>query len=135
VASAAVRARVLVVDDEPMVCDSLARLLRGEDVTTCASGRRAVELFCGEPAFEVMFCDLTMPGFSGLEVLEQVLQKRRERAARIVFMTGGAFTPEVQQSLAQQGCRWIEKPFDRSDVLRIVREHARAQATAPSPAR
>jgi PAS domain S-box-containing protein len=105
------RVRVLVVDDELPVASMLSKLLADEHevrITTC--GREALELLQTDP-FDVVLCDLLMPGMSGMD-LEN----------RIVFMTGGAFTPRAGEFLATVGNPRIEKPFDLNEVRRLVRK-------------
>ena len=113
--------RVLVVDDEEMVALSLRRLLKPHHVTTCLEGREAVERFCGDD-YDLMFCDLMMPGFGGIEVYEAVRARRPGLESRIVFMSGGVFSPHAQAFLDRTYCPTVEKPFDRPTLLEVVRE-------------
>ncbi len=108
-------ARVLVVDDEQLVAATLRRLLQGQRVTLTQSGAEAIELFC-QGAFDVMFCDLAMPGISGPDVWFAVRERARGLEERIVFMTGGAFTTRDQAFLANHPCTWVDKPFDVQEI-------------------
>src|SRR3954462_11786793 len=77
-APAPFRPRVLVVDDEPNMCRSLAILVADEgrrEVETARSGEEALAKL-GTPT-DVLLCDLSMPGIDGIEVL------RRVRAAKL----------------------------------------------------
>jgi CheY-like chemotaxis protein len=108
-------ARILVVDDEQLVATALRRLLRGQQVTVTQSGAEAVELFC-QGEFDLMFCDLMMPGISGLDVWLTVRERSPGLEKRIVFMSGGTFTARAETFLTDHPCTCVEKPFDVSEV-------------------
>jgi two-component sensor histidine kinase len=91
IATASVRANVLVVDDEPLVGRSIRRALREHQVEVFSSGEEAIERLCSDEPFDVVFCDLMMPEVSGMEVYGRVSARRPEIASRFVFMTGGRF--------------------------------------------
>jgi two-component system cell cycle sensor histidine kinase/response regulator CckA len=81
--------RVLVVDDEDALCVSLTALLTrlGYEVVSRGQPQAALELFAERPeAFALVLTDLTMPGMTGLELAQQMLQLRPN--ARIVLMSG-----------------------------------------------
>jgi len=115
-----VTARVLVVDDEELVATALRRLLRGQQVTVSLSGADATELFC-RGDFDLMFCDLMMPGASGLDVWHAVRERSPGLEERIVFMSGGTFTARVESFLADHRCTCIDKPFDVQEIWSQVR--------------
>ncbi|MEZ5288637.1 MAG: ATP-binding protein [Vicinamibacterales bacterium] len=105
------RTRILIVDDEAFVVRTMTRMLRAHEVTAAADGRDAVERIRAGECFDVMFCDLMMPGMSGMEVYDAVLAAAPEQARRIVFMTGGTFTESVTTFLGRVPNVRIEKPF------------------------
>ncbi len=118
------QARVVVVDDEPLVGRSIRRALRDHDVEVFLSGKDAIERLCtGEP-FDVVFCDLLMPEMSGMEVFAKVAAQRPELASRFVFMTGGAFTPEARDFVKDTSLVCLEKPFELHQIRDLVRERA-----------
>jgi PAS domain S-box-containing protein len=123
------RGRVLVVDDEEMVGTVLARALRGEhDVVVETSGRKAIARIASGERFDVVLCDLMMPEMSGMEVFREASKLQPRLAEEIVFMTGGAFTPEARAFLAGVPNAQIEKPFELLDLRRIVNARVRAAA-------
>src|SRR5262249_6766686 len=93
------RSRILVVDDEPALLQSLARELgQQHDVTCTASGANAIELMLAQ-AFDVVLCDLMMPSVSGIDVYETIRRKRPGLERLLVFMTAGAFTSTAREFL------------------------------------
>ena len=74
--------------------------------------------------FDVILCDLMMPGLPGSELYHQVSARRPDLAARFVFMTGGAFTKVGSRFLETFGSRVLVKPFDPKQVLGLVEEVA-----------
>jgi PAS domain S-box-containing protein len=111
--------RILLVDDEAAVGRSLVALLGPElDVVAVTSARQAIdELASGEP-FDVVLCDLMMPEISGIELYEQIAPRYRER---VIFITGGAFTPQARQFLARTDRPRLDKPFSESALREAIR--------------
>ncbi len=68
------KARVLVVDEEPSVCEFLVKRLSGFACQSCSSGEEALELLQRE-AFDVIIAVWRMPGISGLALLEEARKK------------------------------------------------------------
>ena len=122
--TAGASARVVVVDDEPLVGRSIRRALRGHQVEIFSSGTDAIERLCSGEPFDVVFCDLMMPEVSGMEVFKRVSKRRPELASRFVFMTGGAFTPEARAFLQETELAWLDKPFELGQIRDLVRERA-----------
>jgi PAS domain S-box-containing protein len=119
------RARVLVIDDEIPIANTMRDLLGARhDVTATTSVRDALAAVEGGRDFDVIFCDLMMPGMSGIELYEELREGRPALANRIVFMTGGAFTKRAAEFLAATENRRVEKPFSLGLIERIVREMA-----------
>ncbi len=117
------RARVLVVDDEPVVALVLRRALSQHDVHVAPSGRDALAL-CSERSFDVVFCDVMMPDLSGIQVYEQLVGSDPDLAARVVFMTAGTFTEGAREFLARVTNPCLEKPLDVTRVRAIAADLA-----------
>jgi PAS domain S-box-containing protein len=117
------RGRVLVVDDEPPLAQSLRRTLaREHDVVAVSSGRAALDLVTSGERFDVILCDLMMPEITGMDLSERLAREAPEAARAMVFMTGGAFTPRARDFLDDPSRRRIEKPFDLETLRALVRE-------------
>ncbi len=122
------RARVMVVDDDPGVVSALRLMLEDEhDVTSVASGREALRRLVRDDGYDIVFCDLMMPELSGKDLFEALQLNCPGREQRLVFMTGGAFTPEAARFLKQVPNARIEKPFDM-DSVRILLQYATERA-------
>lgn len=118
----AVRGRVLVVDDEPMMVRAIARLLEGEhEVFSTTDPAVAVAEVERGARFDAILCDLMMPSMSGMEVYEAIGRLAPEQAKNMIFVTGGAFTPAIHAFLASVGNARVEKPIDRSTLRAAIR--------------
>jgi two-component system NtrC family sensor kinase len=107
------RARVLIVDDDEWVNRSLVQTLRHEfEVEAVQDGERALELLLGDPGFDLAFCDLMMKGMTGMDIHERIRERAPQLLPRLVFMTGGAFTPRAAQFVQDLPGSVVYKPFD-----------------------
>jgi CheY-like chemotaxis protein len=117
------RGYVLVVDDEPLIGASARRLLaREHDVVVVQSGEAALSALDTARTFDVVLCDLMMPGMTGIELHGAVASKHPELAERMVFITGGAFTQAAEDFLERVATRRMDKPFDPRALVAVVRE-------------
>jgi PAS domain S-box-containing protein len=120
------RVSVLVVDDEIPIVNTMRELLGTSfDVTATTSVREALAAI-ETKAFDVVLCDLMMPDKNGIDFYEDLKRHHPELVRRVVFMTGGAFTPRAAEFLASIENRRVEKPFSLSMMERLVSEVARA---------
>jgi PAS domain S-box-containing protein len=120
---AAHRDRVLVVDDEVMIGTSFRRILARQhyDVSVCTSGRDALAVLAGSSDFQIILCDMMMPDVSGMDVYEELLRTAPDIARRMVFMTGGIFTPRAKEFLDQVPNHRLDKPIDMPRLLEWMR--------------
>lgn len=115
------RARILVVDDEPAIGHALRRMLgRDHDVVLETDAQAALDLLVND-RFDVVFCDLMMPRLSGMELFTALSERSPEQAERVVFLTGGAFSPRSEEFLEAHHARCLPKPFTREAVTDVVR--------------
>jgi CheY-like chemotaxis protein len=117
-----VRARVLLIDDEPLVLAAVHRVLATEfDVTAVHGGREALACLSAGERFDIVLCDLMMPEISGMDLLERVRASFPELAPRLAFMSGGAVTDKARAMLEDPTVTHIKKPFDAAELLMLVR--------------
>ncbi len=119
------RARVLVIDDDPRLGELIAKMLRREhDVTVSTSAGEALDEIGAGARFDLILCDLMMPGATGIDFHERLAPMAPEQLARVVYMTGGAFSARSREFLERASIRWIEKPFGLDELRLLVRQHA-----------
>ncbi len=112
------RLRMLVIDDEPALVSSLRALLTDEhEIVTAVTGSDACVLLDQGPAFDVVLCDLMMPGMTGMDVHARMTDTRPEVLPRFLFMTGEAFTPRATQFVASVPNKVLRKPFSIEELM------------------
>src|SRR5690606_12425375 len=122
------RRRVLIVDDErPLARTLAAELGRRHDVSVAYDGAQALELLTGH-SFDVILCDLHMPGMSGESLYARVCARNDPGAPAFVFMTGAAFGSESEAFLATAGRPLLEKPFPMARALEAIERASRERA-------
>jgi len=128
---ASARARILIVDDDPLVARALQRMLASRhEVMVETSASAALARAARDSRFDLVFCDLMMPDMTGMELYGVLRERQPALAERLIFMTGGAFTPEARLFLEQVPNPKVEKPFERDAVLSLVDTATRAAATS-----
>ncbi|HEX9049382.1 MAG TPA: PAS domain S-box protein [Anaeromyxobacter sp.] len=113
--------RILVVDDEPLVARAVARVLAPPHEVVIETGARAAlaRIEGGDRRFDAVMCDLMMPEMTGMELHARLATTDPELAARMVFLTGGAFTASAREFLDRVANPRLEKPIG-ADVLRAL---------------
>jgi signal transduction histidine kinase len=116
--SGAVRATVLVVDDDPGNLGALKRLLHPHyDVLTAASGARALELAGGPERPDLILLDVMMPGMNGHEVLARLRGALLTRDIPVIFVTGKDSAEDEAEGLRLGAVDYIAKPYQPAIVL------------------
>ncbi|MEI9949836.1 MAG: ATP-binding protein [Pseudomonadota bacterium] len=127
----AVRGRVLIVDDEAPLRIVMQRLLVAHDVVSAASGKEALAILEQDRTFDLILCDLMMPGVTGMDVHQWLVSHDPVLAARMVFITGGAFGPVAAEYLTDAGNLKLEKPFGKNEFRELVSGRIRAAKSEP----
>jgi DNA-binding NarL/FixJ family response regulator len=117
---------VLLVDDEALVRTAMHRFLarRGWTVSEAVDGdcaRTLLDPIAGIE-FDLVICDLQMPRLSGREFYGWLARVRPDLASRLVFSSGDLLSPEFAAFLTETGRPVLPKPFDLSELARIVEE-------------
>jgi CheY-like chemotaxis protein len=103
----------------------MARLLSGaHDVAVITSPADALAAIERGERWDAILCDLMMPELSGMDVEERLARAAPELVARVIYLTGGAFTERARQFLAE-GRPWLEKPVDAAVLRERVAELVR----------
>jgi len=78
-----------------------------------------------DPGYDLVFCDLMMPELNGIDIYQVLRFNRPGYESKMVFMTGGAFTPATARFLQQVPNERIEKPFNVKTLQRLVQKAVR----------
>jgi PAS domain S-box-containing protein len=124
------RSRVLVIDDEPQVGTAIRRILSEHEVASALTARDALALLEKEAQFDLILCDVAMAEVSGQEFYEQLSDVSPELAERVVFMSGGAFTPGIDEFLKTAARPCLPKPFGAAELRDYVNVLLRKKAGA-----
>jgi signal transduction histidine kinase/DNA-binding NarL/FixJ family response regulator len=125
-AAAIRRGRVLVVDDEAALAKSIRRILsRDHDCVVLTAAQDAAAQISGGERYDVILCDLMMPTMTGMDLHEALLRAVPEQAARMIFLTGGAFTERARAFLSSVANARLDKPFDPAELRALVNDHVR----------
>ena len=120
-----VRARILVIDDEPAILRAFRRVLYAHEVVLAASGPEAMAKLSDSRRFDVIFCDVMMPEMSGVEVYQRISECHPGQERKLVFMTGGAFAEPAAHFFESIETPKLKKPFTGSALRALVAALAR----------
>ena len=124
-ATGCVRARVLVIDDEPLLLRSLEQVLSDEhEVVTASSGGVGLELLGRDRAFDLVLCDLHMPDIDAAAIHEALRTMAPELLGRFAVMTGGVVNRRAAEFVEYARPRLLRKPIELDDMRALLRECA-----------
>jgi PAS domain S-box-containing protein len=117
--------RILVVDDEVALASALKKILeRDHEVTAVTAGRAALDLLLDGERFDVVLCDVLMPGLNGIDLYRELERERPELAERIIFMSGASSMPRVAEFFGNIPNERIDKPVDLAHLRSLIRQMA-----------
>ncbi len=115
-----------MVDDERLVGDAIARSLTEEnDVEVVTDAQQALARIAAGKTYDLILCDLMMPVVTGMDLYAEILRTAPRMAGRLVFMTGGAFTPRARAFLESIGNPCLEKPLDMGKLRSLLAKAGR----------
>lgn len=112
--------RILIVDDERHLRMALRRLLRNFEVVECSEAEGALQLLESDRSFDIILCDLMMPGADGVDLYEALRISEPALLEKVIFMTGGAFTGRAKEFIANAARPVLEKPISQDDLIGAV---------------
>ena len=117
--------KVLIMDDEPIVCKRLKPYLEkaGYEVEIFFDGPSALKRV-QEKTFDIVVTDLKMEGFDGIQLLEEV--KQRSPHSEVIVITGFATIETAKESFHKGAFDFIAKPFKLNELRKII-ERAEAK--------
>jgi PAS domain S-box-containing protein len=130
--SAALRGRILVIDDEKSLLRAMQRILEDDEhfVTATESAIDALAMIERGDRFDVIISDLMMPTMTGVDFYEALLARNSVLANSVIFSTGGAVTANVDAFLNSVPNLKMEKPFKATQLRDIVQRALAARAVA-----
>ncbi|RRR73688.1 MAG: response regulator [Candidatus Viridilinea halotolerans] len=129
-----VQLNVLVVDDEEPVVRLMARLLRdlGHRSTLVTSGDAALDVL-GREIFDLILCDVKMPGLNGFDLTEAIRERSPDLAKRVIFITGDTLSPVTHAALEQSGNLYLPKPFAIEQLEEAIQRLVRRRSLGGTP--
>jgi CheY-like chemotaxis protein len=126
-----VRARVLVIDDDVAVLRAYRRMLSARhDVVLASGGAEGLRTLEKDEGFDVVLCDVMMPQLDGPMVYEALRARAPRLLEKVVFCSGGAFTPRAKEFLASIQNPFLSKPIDPAALEAIIQKARARRAEA-----
>jgi DNA-binding NtrC family response regulator len=114
------RPSVLLVDDDPAMLKSLARVLAADCVVaTARSADEAIHLLVAGRRFDAIVSDMWMPGTDGQRLFEEVRVVAPSQADRMIYLTGGGLPERLERFLVDRIV--VNKPCAHSEVMNAIR--------------
>ena len=113
-------AKILVIDDEKSIRNTLAEILAAEDheVLSAEDGPTGLELY-GENKFDVVLCDIKMQEMDGMEVLEKLLEQPQD--VPVIMISGHGDIEIAVEAIKKGAFDFLEKPLDLNRLLITIR--------------
>ncbi len=111
--------KILVVDDDPRMCDSLKLILsiKGYETKTCNSGKEAIE-YLNKNTFDLVLLDMFMPDINGCQIMDHI--NTQDSYTPVIVMTGDSSMQSVIDSLRRRAYDYLNKPFNPDEMLTAV---------------
>jgi CheY-like chemotaxis protein len=121
--SKARRKRILVVEDEPAICQVCLRTLSGEglDVDIAANGIIAQDMLA-KKEYDLCLLDIRTPVMNGKELYQHIKEDHPEYVHKLIFTTGDIMNGNLGQFLKEAGSPYLPKPFTPDELRDIVRQ-------------
>jgi len=120
---------VLVVEDEPVVCDAIVAVLGREGVrAVVAPGAEAALAHPALATCRLVVTELMLPGRSGIDLVRAIRMLHRDLP--IVMISGYATRQNAERALETGATAFLAKPFDASELLAVVRRALGAPSVA-----
>lgn len=112
--------RLLVVDDEPVVLESCRRVLEAEGmaVSSAPDAATAQRLLTEDGPFDLMVCDIKMPGMDGFQLIRE--SRRQCKGMAVLVMTGYLTAETVAAGDVSGAAGFVAKPFTPEELLAAV---------------
>ena len=125
--------KILHIDDNNEIIDAFSKilLLKGHEYIGENDGKKGASLIL-KKNFDLIFLDLTMPGFSGFDVLEEIRSKGYDKS-NIILMTAAQLTDSTQERIEKlKVSKILKKPITMKTLFEIVNSEAKDSLTVAS---
>jgi DNA-binding response OmpR family regulator len=118
--------RILVVEDEPVICQVCLRILAGEgfEVDIAGNGGLAQGML-GKKDYDLVLIDIKTPVMNGKQLYQVIIAQHPKIVNRVIFTTGDVMDGYTRRFLELAGCPYLLKPFTIDELRDIVRETMR----------
>ncbi len=116
--------RVLVVEDEPAICELCQRVLTDEgfEVDIAVNGKVAQDM-SEEKQYDLFLFDIKLPVMNGKELYQWLKEEHPKQISKVIFTSGSVLGEDTQLFIEQTGRPFLPKPFTPDDLKAIVREN------------
>lgn len=111
--------RMLIIDDETLVLESCRKVFEAEayDVVCTTSPKEGLRL-ASDTQFDVILCDWKMPGFNGMDVVEEL--DRRTPESAMVMISGYPAVERATEAMKRGAMDYVSKPFKPEEIIDVV---------------
>src|SRR5574344_622349 len=112
--------KVLIIDDEKSIRNTLKEILEfeGHEISLAADGKEGLDA-AAATNFDVIFCDIKMPGLDGIEVLDKLVESGND--ASVVMSTGHGSVDTAVDCIKKGAFDFIQKPLDLKRILITIK--------------
>src|SRR5690554_7156369 len=112
--------KILVIDDQKSIRNTLHEILEYEkhEVSLAATGPEGLELFAAHK-FDIVLCDIKMPGMDGMEVLQHLMEQSNDTP--VIMISGHGNIDTAVEAIKKGAYDFIEKPLDLNRLLVTIR--------------
>jgi two-component system chemotaxis response regulator CheY len=116
------RARILIVDDDPLISDLVVDMLDmdGYEVDTAPNGMDALDKLQNQ-RYDLIVTDLHMPKLDGSGFYRELIERRLHPSKKIIFLTGTTGGSEEHRFVQESGLPLLLKPFNVIELIELVR--------------
>lgn len=113
--------RILVVEDEPTICELCRRILADEGFTVdiAVNGKLAQDIIEKQQS-DLYLLDIKLPVMTGKELYQWLQEKHPQLISRVIFISGSVVSGDTQSFLEQAGRPFLPKPFTTDELKAIV---------------
>jgi len=124
--------KVLIVDDNRLVCWGLGRTLSKKNIVHHAveDGKNALSEVRGT-FYDLVFLDIHLPDANGLDLMREI--RRISPDTKVVIISSDGSENNVRRALAAGALRFMEKPYDNSEVMEVLEAARQREPAPPSP--